>query len=369
MHTDFGILFRAPMLALALLVALGASSTAQAKPIVVNSVADAEADDGTCTLREAVQTAITGLQSGGTNGECRPARGKTTDIEFDVPVPATIVLINGELPEIPAASEINLLGPGPELLTVDANFTSRHIHVFGGVLTISGVTFANGDEALAQARGGGSVRITNSGTLNLSDCVFHRNTSGTQGGGAVFAAIASASISDCRFLDNEANGFGGAIRTQGANVEIFGSTFLGNKGFQGGAILNLGVGIPDPAGSVLAIADSVFGGNEASVFCGDFCDGGAIATRSDDVGALATTSVVASTIAANTADGEGGGVYNLARLGGVSETEIIDSFVVGIAAGAGLSGDIKNELLDGGAAAVLSLSNTIFDQCEGAGCP
>ena len=45
-------------------------SRGSAATIVVNSVADTVADDGSCTLREALAAATTNVASGATPGEC-----------------------------------------------------------------------------------------------------------------------------------------------------------------------------------------------------------------------------------------------------------------------------------------------------------
>ena len=59
-----------PFLHLALLAPLAFASTASAATIAVNSTLDTVADEGFCTLREALLAANTNLKSGGTDGEC-----------------------------------------------------------------------------------------------------------------------------------------------------------------------------------------------------------------------------------------------------------------------------------------------------------
>lgn len=63
-HTRFGLNLAATVAA-----ALG-TSAALAATITVNSTADAAADDGQCTLREAIASASTNLASGVSSGEC-----------------------------------------------------------------------------------------------------------------------------------------------------------------------------------------------------------------------------------------------------------------------------------------------------------
>lgn len=53
-------------------------SSRPAAAIIVNSPGDVVADDGLCTLREAITAANTSSPSGLRNGECRPAGGRVT---------------------------------------------------------------------------------------------------------------------------------------------------------------------------------------------------------------------------------------------------------------------------------------------------
>src|SRR5882757_9996760 len=64
-----------------------ATSCVFAATIVVNSTSDVAADDGQCTLREALDAATNNVASGATNGEC--AAGEplpiVDTIEFAIP--------------------------------------------------------------------------------------------------------------------------------------------------------------------------------------------------------------------------------------------------------------------------------------------
>lgn len=56
---------------------------AYAATITVNSTADTEANDGVCTLREAIKAANTDTASGASGGECLAGSGTDT-IEFNI---------------------------------------------------------------------------------------------------------------------------------------------------------------------------------------------------------------------------------------------------------------------------------------------
>ncbi len=78
------VLFLA-LLMLALSGVLAPVTTARAASITVNSNADTQADDGVCTLREAIVAANTDTASGATAGECAAGSGADA-ITFDPPV-------------------------------------------------------------------------------------------------------------------------------------------------------------------------------------------------------------------------------------------------------------------------------------------
>ena len=124
--------------------------------------------------------------------------------------------------------------------------------------------------------------------------------------------------------DDTATGFGGAIaNTDGGNLTVSGSTFLGNMAANGGAIAN-----GDDAGiGTLMVSTSTFSGNTAT-------DGGAIDNGND--GGDGTLTVSNSTFSANDASGDGGALDNG------------DQFSIGVlsVAGSTFSG---NTATDGGA--------------------
>lgn len=67
-----------------LAVVLLPTNVSAASIIVVNSTADIEADDGVCTLREAIKAANDDTASGATTGECTAGSGADT-INFNIP--------------------------------------------------------------------------------------------------------------------------------------------------------------------------------------------------------------------------------------------------------------------------------------------
>ena len=179
-------------------------------------------------------------------------------------VTGTITLTSGV---IVVDGALEILGPGPRLLTVSGNRTSGILLVASSstTLRLSGLTLADGS---ARSSGGGAI-LNSQGTVVVADTAFLRNSA--------FA--------------------GGAIENaNGGTMTITGSTFSGNSALPGGAISN--------ARSTLTIANSTFVGNSAVV-------GGAIYNLN-----VATVRVTNSTFSGNTASAQGGGALDSA--GGTS---------------------------------------------------
>ena len=102
------------VLGLGLLSSL-AVSQALAASITVNSLADVAANDGACTLREAVTAANTDTASGAATGECAAGSGTDT-ISFNV---AGTITLTSALPDI--STDLSISG--------------------GGAITVSGASF------------------------------------------------------------------------------------------------------------------------------------------------------------------------------------------------------------------------------------
>jgi CSLREA domain-containing protein len=217
------------------LVLAYASSPARAETIPVNSTADPGADDGECTLREAITSANTDTASGG----CVAGSGADT-ITFALPDPSTISLNGGELL---IANNLEISGPGATALTISGNDASRVFFVNPGApgatsgppatglsVVISNLSVANG-----QAKGG------NGGAADIAG-----GSGGAAGmGGALFVNNGSVTISGVAFSGNRAQGgnasggggsFYGAAGGGGVGGNGAGGVFKGGAGGGGGAL-------------------------------------------------------------------------------------------------------------------------------------
>ena len=323
-----------------------ASSPAWAAIITVNSLADDEADDGECTLREAITAANTDTASGTATGECAMGSG---DDEIHYALPGTApwtVNLTGVLPDL--STSIEIVGPGDDQLTVRRR-TGGDYRIFTvtgdtTVVTISGMTISNGNAA--NFEDGGGIFIADSGTLTLTDSTITNNFTEDAGGGIGIDSdtdgtltVTGSTISDnTGEFDN-----GGGISNAGTGtVTVTDSTISGNfSGHEGGALANDGDGTMTVTGSTirgnstnangggifnsgaLTVTDSTISGNTAHrTNAGQFSfggEGGGISSSNDlpDTDPTNdpddTTTITNSTISGNTVTGEGaigGGVYN-----------------------------------------------------------
>ncbi|AKS40962.1 Ig-like domain-containing protein [Wenzhouxiangella marina] len=327
-----------------LLLGWAMSLAAQAAVITVNSTGTLSstgfADDGLCTLFEAVAAANDNAPSGSLPGECLAGESGLADrIEFDPSIlPASIVI---EAPLV-FTEAVEIAGPHRDLLTLQGigvsrvmelsnttaagNYLIRGLSIDGGYagtqdtlqgigggvyarhsgiqLTIEGVRFSNNGAAYA----GGALAIVYGlgGTTVIRDSSFESNTAqgisaiNDGGGGAIWiGGFQTVVIERSAFIENESFGTvsgnpgsdagGGAIwmlsssATAVSTLDVYSSTFSGNRTTGvGGAIAIGGPNFPTDVSEV-GIRHSTFTLNVAdSDSDGDFLHGGAIYSSAQD---------------------------------------------------------------------------------------
>ena len=230
----------------------------------------------------------------GTPGSCNEAaftaamssiRLSGGSVTFNCGGPATINLTSEKLLYNPGNQGAVYTIDGGGLITLNGQGVTRHILHLSGTLNVSNITFTGGRaQGAADAASGGAIRtdrnpqvIASPVSLNLNNVTFTSNVSVLtswnpplypydQGGGAVFARLASVSVVNCRFTGNIANNSaGGALHGRSSAINIANSTFTSNVsdgGGFGGAMHIDGVSpTATPAG--LAITASTFSGNTA----------------------------------------------------------------------------------------------------------
>jgi predicted outer membrane repeat protein len=168
---------------------------------------------------------------------------------------------------------------------------------------------------------GGAIAIATGGNVELNGVVVsHSRTAGH--GGALAIDESTVSINGCRFFDNVASGFGGAIFIRGRrNIDIASTSITGNSsGFGGG-----GINSTAHSGS-LTIVDSVIDNNSAN--------SGARSGGGLHLGSRNPT-IVRGSVSNNIADLNGGGIYALGNL--TIEGTVIDGNQT---IGTGISGQV-----------------------------
>lgn len=284
--------------------------TGHAATITVDTLDDSVSSGDGCGLREAIDNA--NAQGAQPNTDCAASTAGTNDIAFDPGVVGTSVLSNGQ---IVVSSPVNINGPGPDVLTIDANgddrvfdFNTTDTSSLSGILLTKGVRSNEGgainvDSATlnlsncvlqdnAADDDGGAITVESSGTLNMDNCVVSGNATSDDGGGINIHSSGTATITASTISGNIAESSAGGIDNSG-DLTINNSTISGNF-----AVGDNGGGIRNHNGGSLTITNSTISGNST----GDD-DGGGIYNTGG-----ATLDVTNSTISGNTAEDGGGGV-------------------------------------------------------------
>jgi CSLREA domain-containing protein len=324
----------------------------RAATFTVSKIADT--NDGTCNADCSLREAINAANSAAGN-----------DIIAFVANLTGTLLIGSTLPDL--SSNIELQGPGPDSLTVQRSGAINY-RIFtvprGASVIISGLTLRNG----RVTNSGGA--ISNSGNLQVVNCVFDGNHAG-ENGGAISNYQAHVGVTDCRFTSNRAVFNGGAIVTDGRadpDGNSFGPTtlFVQNSSFTLNTAGQTGGGISIFEGG-LTLLNSTLDGNTTSSSSSlggglHTVDGSANITGStlsnnaaNDGGGLysgSSTTIRNSTIANNTANFRGGGVSNNDRF-----TQFDSCTIAGNKAPDGQGSGIASVGIDG--STTTRLTNTI----------
>ena len=264
----------APILALGLLGAFAVPPVLAITPgntINVNSLADVAANDGQCTLREAITAANANTASGAAAGEC-PAGSATGRDSIEIQVNGTITLTSA-LPDI--TSDMLIAGNGPSKLTVSGAGITRVFNVASGTSTLADMKITGGHSS----DGGG---IANAGDLTVTLSTITGNSSTFNAGGISNSGVMQVTYSTVS--GNTAGNSGGGLGNTGT-LTVANSTLSGNTASTfGGAVVNTGT---------LTVADSTVSGNSVGA-------GGGIGNQ------FGTVALTNSTITGNTATSGGG---------------------------------------------------------------
>ena len=170
--------------------------------ITLNSTEDTTANDGKCTLREAITSANTDTASGAAAGECAAGSVSSSDV-IDIGVTG-MVNLTGALPNL--SSNLQIKGPGADQLTVRRT-TGSDYRIFtvagGSEVSISGITISGGSATgdLPNSAGGG---IANEGTLTISGSTVSSNSAEQTSGGGIYNRQSTLTISGSTINSNSA---------------------------------------------------------------------------------------------------------------------------------------------------------------------
>ena len=281
------------------LAALLFAGTAHAV-IIVDGTGDEIADDGVCTLREA----ITAINSGTVVNECDASGGADT---IFIEAGGTITLKSA----LPALESMTILGNGHAVSGDDA------VRVFriasGADVVMEDISITNGN---AGSGTGGGIQLIDGGTLTLSRCVISDNTAHAGGGlrSQSNGATNTINITECLFSNNQSptEGGGGINNDNNSVMTITRSTIAGNSGKFAGGIANYN-------GAVMTIRNSTISGNS----CTDASAGGGV----ENFDGESILNIENSTITSNSCGGSnsGGGIYNNTTAPALINTIVADN--------------------------------------------
>ena len=325
-----------------LLMGSTVAAPAEAATITVTTASDSVANDGACSLREAIISA-----NGGTAGDC--PNGGAADV---ITLSGSNYKLTGV--HLNVQSSVTIEGNGA---TISAGSGARVFSVSAGAsLTLNNLTVSGGTATL----GGG---ILNAGTLNLNKVTVSDNTASESGGG--LHNEGTVTIRDSKFLRNEALGLdGGGLHSNDGTIAIFSSEFADNTaerngggigtrftdvtmhpgtrivrnttGFSGGGFSNI-LGHYEVRGAV--VGGSAADGNRAQY-------GGGVDTAGSDY--TATLILRESTVSHNVAEFAGGGFYTF------EDTVVIENSLIANNRSTEVGGAIFNDRND------LTVENSTF---------
>lgn len=267
-----------------------------AATITVTTTTDSIADDGQCSLREAVLSANTDTGTGG----C-PAGSGADVIVFDpsLPDPAVFLLIlTGANEDGSATGDLDLIGIlniqgiNPNQVIIDGNGADRVFDIRpGATVTISGITVRNGNPG-SGANGGGIIITggTPRAKLTLMNSFILNNTAVIGGGIQNASNGATAIIQATQISSNIAATSGGGIANSG-DLTLINSTMTQNQARTGGGI--------EHSGFSMHLTNDTISNNTASD------NGGGLYNRGDTI-------ILNSTFNGNTASGPetGGNIFH-----------------------------------------------------------
>lgn len=235
--------------------------------ITVNSLEDDVADDGGCTLREAIIAANTNTSSGASSGECPAGTSGLDTIDFSV---TGIITLTNKLPPITDALSVVCLS---DSVTISGNDSWDIFYVISDVTAnFINLSIVNGWD---YSYGGGA--ITNFGNLTISSGRFEGNVAAETSYGGAIVNHGVLTITNSSFVSNTAY-TGGAIHNEGM-MTVVSSTFTSNSSTSSGYTGNYGGGAIEVRNGFVSITGTSFSNNTAATAGGIFVINGSLAVE------------------------------------------------------------------------------------------
>ncbi len=304
---------------LACLAALGlAPLPATAANILVTTLADADAVDGDCSLREAILAA----NADASYNECAAGTGPSDRILLTLP---GTILLTSNLPEFSESAALVGLGPGTS--TIDGQDARTLLRLDTGG---SGQTFRIERLTLTNGGGAGSGPALNAGahTVLVRDAVLSSSTASLRGG-ALMALDTDLVLERVWLSENTVTGDtgGGIFLFSAVSTEIRDSTVSGNStlGMGGGFYIN-GTSLAGDL-EILLTRSTIIQNHANADASNDFQRGGGIA-----IGGGASTSAnlhLGNSIVAENTDASPSGAAPDLALFGMTSAESMGFNIVG----------------------------------------
>jgi CSLREA domain-containing protein len=260
------------------------AASAEAADFTVTSLAD-DGGGAATTLREAVALA------NDVNSNDR--------VLFQSGLSGTITLAGSQIMiGPPGMGDLEVVGPGADVLTVSGNNALRVFYVYSDSATISGLSIVSGNAG--SGPGGGIYgRMT---PLTIRDSTLSGNTTSNGGiaGGGVFSDTGTLTIQDSAITGNTATGGnGGGVAQYNVSITIESSTISGNTAAGSGG------GVYRASGNNGTIRSSTIAGNHAGTF------GGGVRSNLNGSGPVLTNTIVADNTAPVNPDIRGDDTFSM----------------------------------------------------------
>lgn len=214
------------------------AAAAFAATINVTTTSDViDANDGLCSLREAIIAANTKTPSGLIAGEC-PGDNAANTLNLPAGTYTLSIVAAGAndatTGDLNITASVDIVGIGHPIVQGGVGWADGIFDIASGTaVTLSGFTITGGNRNISSGvDGGGGIR--NAGTLMLiamtvrDNATTHSGTGLAPGGGIFASSEGSVSIVDSTISGNTTQDSGGGIYTQGS-LWIAGSTISGNQ--------------------------------------------------------------------------------------------------------------------------------------------